>query len=498
MIVQLVNKLMAFVVRTIFIKTLNTEYLGVNGLFTNILTILSFAELGFGTAIIFNMYKPIASNDESKIKGLMNLYKNVYNIIGIVVFLIGLLIIPFLSIIIKDAPNIEENLVVIYLLFLINTSSSYFFTYKKSIIIAHQKERIINAFDSIFYLAKSFVEILVLILFRNYIAFLFIQIVGTILENIAISYKTNKMYPYLNEKDVNKIDEATKKGIFDNVKSLVVYKLGSVIMDGTDNIIISSMVNVATVGLCSNYTLIINSVKSIISSSFNGVTASVGNLNAIGSKETKEKIFYQLTFINYFVYSICTIVLVVLINPFIELWIGKEYVMNISIPIALSVSFFINGLRNPGYVYRITLGLFKKGRYTPYIGALSNILLSIVLCQLYGVVGIFIATSIAQLLSYSWIDPYLIHKYEFNTPVTKYFKEFLKYITLFTILLAITYIVSNIVPCCNVISFILKGIISLTIPTIMNIIFFRKTENYQELKEKVISNLISKKQKGRS
>ena len=174
MVVQIINKLMIFVVRTVFIKTLNSEYLGVNGLFTNILTILSFAELGIGTAIIFNMYKPVAENDTEKIKSLMQLYKKAYDIIGVVVFVLGILVIPFMKYIVKDAPNIKENLNFIYILFLCNTTVSYFFTYKKSIISANQKQSIINNIDSICYFIKSIIEILVLILTKNFILYLII------------------------------------------------------------------------------------------------------------------------------------------------------------------------------------------------------------------------------------------------------------------------------------------------------------------------------------
>ena len=295
-IVQIINKLMAFAVRTVFIEMLNSEYLGVNGLFTNILSILSFAELGIGTAIIFNMYKPVAEDDIPKIKSLMYLYKKSYNVIGIVIFLLGLCVIPFMGIIVKDTPNIEENIILIYVLFLINTSMSYFFTYKKSIISAHQKEIVINKIDSIFYICKSIVEIIFLVLFRNYIVYLIIGILATFTENMVLAYKANKMYPYLKEKDAKELDKKEKKGIMQNVKSLVIYKIGGVIMNGTDNILISSMINVTTVGYCSNYTLIINAVTSIVTSALNGLTASVGNLNAVGEKKRKEEIFYLITF----------------------------------------------------------------------------------------------------------------------------------------------------------------------------------------------------------
>lgn len=489
-IVQLVNKLMAFVVRSFFIKMLNTEYLGVNGLFTNVLTILSFAELGIGTAIIFNMYKPVAENDKEKIKSLMKLYQKSYNTIGIIVFVLGLCVIPFMNIIVKDAPNIKENLIFIYLLFLFNTASSYFFTYKKSIIYAHQKQSIIDNIDSIFYLTKSVLEIIFLILTKNFIVYLVIQIMGTFLENIIIARKADKLYPYLKDKDVKKLSKKESKSIFENVKSLVIYKFGGVIMNGTDNILISSLVNVSTVGLCSNYTLIINSVKTIIFSALNGVTASVGNLNAVGEPKQKEKVFYQITFVNYIVYSFCAIAFMVLLNPFIKLWLGQDYVLGIAVSISLAVSFFVEGLRNPGYTYRTTLGLFQKARSTPYIGAITNIILSILLCKLFGVAGIFIATAIAQLVSYSWIDPYLIHKYEFKTPVSKYFKKYLGYAVVFTISILISLGLSSLIKIDGIIGFVIKVIIACVVPNVINLVVFRNVEEFKELKVKIVEPIL--------
>ena len=491
-IVQIINKLMAFVVRTVFIKTLNTEYLGVNGLFTNILTILSFAELGIGTAIIFNMYKPVAEDDKEKIKSLMALYKKSYNTIGTIVFVLGLAVIPFMNIIVKDAPNIKENLNYIYILFLANTSISYFFTYKRSIIYAHQKQSVVNNIDSIFYIVKSIAEIIFLVLTRNFIVYLVIQIISTLIENIVVSIKADKMYPYLKDKQVKKLDKQESKGIFDNVKSLVVYKFGGVIMNGTDNILISSMVSVGIVGLCSNYTMVINSVKLIIFTALNGVTASVGNLNAVGEPKQKEKVFYQITFVNYIVYSFCAIAFIVLLDPFIKIWLGSKYILGLAVSIALSVSFWVDGLRNPGYTYRTTLGLFQKAKSTPYIGAITNIALSIIFCKWWGVVGIFIATSIAQLVSYSWIDPYLIHKYEFKTPVSKYFKKFAVYIIVFTISTIVTWVISELVTFDGIIGLILKLLIVCFIPNFINVIVFYKNEEYIELKNKIVEPIVNK------
>lgn len=491
-IVQLVNKIMAFVVRTVFIRMLNTEYLGVNGLFTNILTILSFSELGIGTAIIFNMYKPIAEDNREKIKSLMKLYKKCYTTIGCVVFILGLLVIPFMEIIVKEVPNIKENIILIYILFLFNTASSYFFTYKKSIISAHQQQSIINNIDSIFYLTKSILEIIFLVLTRNYIIYLIIQILGTFIENVVLAIKADRMFPFIKEKDVKKLSKKESSDIFKNVKSLVVYKFGGVVMNGTDNILISSMVNVSTVGLCSNYTMIITSIKSIIESALNGVTASVGNLNATQNVKQKEEIFYQLTFINFIIYSFCAVALIVLLNPFIKIWLGNDYILQLGVSVALSFSFFIQGLRNPGYIFRTTLGLFNKGKFTPYIGAIANIVFSIILCKWLGVVGIFMGTSMAQLVSYVWIDPYLIHKYEFKTPVSKYYRKYIIYLFIFSIEVMVALGIANLIKDVGILNFIVKCMIAVIVPNIMNIIIFHKTKEFTYLMEKFVQPIMKK------
>lgn len=491
-IVQLINKIMAFVVRTIFIRCLNSEYLGVNGLFTNVLTVLSFAELGIGTAIIFSMYKPVAENDTEKIKSYMALYKKSYNIIGVTVFLLGLLVIPFMGILVKNTPSIKENINLIYLLFLFNTSVSYFYTYKKSIIIAYQKQSVINNIDSVFYIIKSILEIIFLICTKNFIVYLVIQIGGTLIENIYIARKSEKMYPYLKDKNVKKLNEEESKNVFKNVKSLVIYKFGGVIMNGTDNILISALINVSTVGIVSNYNLIINSIKSIIVSALNGVTASVGNLNATGNKKQKEDIYYNLTFVYFIVYSFCAIAFIVLLNPFIKMWLGQDYVLNLSISIALAINFFVEGMRQTGYIYRTTLGLFQKAQSTPYIGAITNIVLSIILCKLWGLVGIFIATSVSQLVSYSWIDIFLIYKYELKKSPKMFIKKYIIYFVVFTIELILSLAICTLIKYNGLIGLILKGIVAVIIPNVLNIIIYRKTDEFKTIKEKVFDSGLKK------
>ena len=478
---------MAFVVRTFFIASLNTEYLGINGLFHNVLTMLSFAELGIGTAIIFSMYKPVDEQNIPRLKSLMKLYKKCYTIIGLVVFGLGLCVIPFMGIIVKDVPNIKENIIVIYLLFLFNTSSSYFFTYKKSIISAHQQQIVINRMDSVFYLLKSICEIIFLVLTKNYIVYLLIQIGGTFIENIVIARKANKMFPYITEKDAEDLPKEEQKTIFDNVRSLVIYKAGTTVMNGTDNILISSLIGTAVVGLCSNYTMIIDAIRGVIASAYKGITASVGNLNAQSDVEKKEKVFYELTFITYWLYSFCAIAFVALANPFVLLWTRKEaYVMGIEIPIALAFSFYLNGIREPAYTYRVTFGFFEEGRLAPFIATIVNIISSIILCKVFGTVGIYIGTSVTQLLSYSWIDPYVIHKYGFRSKSSKYFKKYALYTLIFTANLALTYLAVSLIPLKGIPGFIVKGVVAAIVPNVVYLIVFHKTDEFQAFKKRIL------------
>lgn len=488
---QFVNKIMAFIVRTVFIYCLNTDYLGANGLFTNVISLLSFAELGIGTAIIYNMYKPVSEGDNEKIKSLLQLYKKTYNCIALVVLIIGVALIPFLDFIIGETPHIKENIVIIYLLFVINVSVSYLFTYKKSIIIAYQKQSIINYIDGLFFLVKSLVEIAILLITHNYIIYLLIIIFSTLIENLVIYKKADYLYPYLAIGKAKELDKKEKEFIFSNIKSLAVYQFGSVILNGTDNIIISAMINLSTVGLVSNYTLVITSIKGMLINALNNLTASIGNLNTLEDKKKKENILNQLTFLHFVLYSIFGVGVINCLNPFISIWLGKNFLLNNSIIIALVISFFIEGIRQPCFMFRTTLGIFQKSQITPYIGAITNVVVSIILCKYIGLVGVFIATSIAQILSYVLIDPYLIYRYEFHSNVMEYYRKLIVYFGIFILQALLTYQLCNLLNLQGIKLLFANGIISIFISAGMILILFYKSSEMKGLVNR-IKNLRSR------
>lgn len=490
---KIIYIIMSFVCRTFFIKTLGTEYLGVNGLFTNILTILSFAELGIGNAIIFKLYKPIAEEDHERIKTLLDFYKKAYFLIGSFMLVAGICVIPFLSIIIKDAPSIKENIAFIYVLFLCNTSISYFFTYKKSIIIGYQKEYIINLINLIGTFIMNVLQIILLITTHNYVLYLVIQICWTMIENIIDAKIADKKYPYIKEKQFTKISKQEQKNIFDDVKSLVLYKLGYILSNGTDNIIISSFLGVAQVGLLSNYNTITNAITLLLSTAFNSITASVGNLNTVKETEKKESVFYQILLISFFVYGYISIAITLLINKFIVIWIGKQYLLSFAISIALGFNLYIDGMRYVNYTFRNTLGLFKKGRMMPLLSSFANVILSILLVQYIGIFGVLIATGLSRLFILTWYDPYLIHKNEFKTSSVRYYKTYIYYLFITAIAFVVNYYATNMIQLQGILGFIINGIIITILTLLIYILATIKLKEFSETKERVKGIIFRKK-----
>ena len=432
---QIITLILNFFNRTVFIKLLNAEYLGINGLFSNILTVLSFAELGIGSIIGFNLYKPLAEKDTVSIKKYMLFYKKAYNLIALSVLVLGILLIPFLPYTINQAPNIDENLVILYLLFLANTVISYFNVYKKSLLAADQKEYIVIVFHRIINCFQLLMQCIFLFLTHNYIIYLLIQIFCTFIDNLIISLLANKMYPYLKEHKINiKIDKSDIKTFFINIKAVAIKKFGAIILDGTDNIIISSILNLSIVGVYSNYTMIINAVGLITSQITNALTASVGNLNAVETQNKKESVFNEIFLLSAFIFGFCTLEIFFLINPFIKIWIGENYLLSQASVMVILLNLYLTNMSHATYSFRYTSGLFRDYQYTPFVASIINIILSILLGKKLGIFGVIIATSISRLLTYFWVDPLVVYKKVFNKNVREYFLNFFIYFSVTVII----------------------------------------------------------------
>ena len=493
-LMSIITILIGLVTQKIFIKILGTEYLGINGLFTNILSMLAIAELGIGSAIIYSLYKPIVENDKEKIKSLIGFYKKSYRIIALIVAIIGICVVPFLGKIVGKT-DIQESITFLYLLFLFDTVASYLLTYKRSILYASQKTYIINIVHILYLVLMNTLQIVMLVLTRNYIAYLVIKIIFRIIENVVITIIANKMYPYIKEKNVKEIDKQTKNSIILKVKGLIFHKIGSFVVLGSDNIIISTFLGVATVGLYSNYNTILQAVNNLFSQVFSSITASVGNLLVEKEKEKSYKIYKNMLFINSWMYNFSAIAILCLMEPFIKIWIGEQYLLSYGVLIILSINFYVQGMRKTSNTFKEAAGIFHEDRFVPIIESIINIVASIVFLKIWGLAGVFLGTVTSSLILFLYSYPVYVYKKLFNRTYCQFLKEHSIYLMISAKCGIITAgIIKNITINNNFIQLIFNGIIVVIVPNLLQYLIFRKREEFEYVKGMII-NMVQKGKK---
>jgi O-antigen/teichoic acid export membrane protein len=476
---NIVTILIGLIAQAVFIKILGVDYLGLNGLFTNIISMLGIVELGVGNAIIYNLYKPIADNNVEEIKSLMKFYRKSYHIIAFVVLTIGLIIIPFLPLII-DEVTVDVNIVLIYLLFLIEIVCSYLLSYKRSIFYADQKNNIVNYIHIGYTIVMNVSQLLVLYLTKNYYLYLIVKIIARILENIVITYMANKKYSYLLDKNVKPLDEKIEKDIFTKVKALFFHKIGSFVVLGTDNIIISKYLGLAVVGLYSNYYLIINAVQTLFGQALVALTPSVGNMLVKENTTKCYDIFKKVRFMNFWIATFTSIAILIIIEPFISIWIGEEYLLSNVVLIILVFNFFQKMMRNTYQTFKEAAGIYYEDRFVPLFESIINIVVSIILVKLIGLPGVFIGTIVSGFALWFYSYPKYVYKKLFNRKYINYLKETLAYIFLFIIIAFITYLISMHVNISNMyLQVIVNAIISVIVPNVILLIIFYNTDNFK-------------------
>lgn len=398
---KILGLLTGFVSRTLFIYYLGTIYLGVNGLYSNILTVLSFANLGFGSAINFALYKPIAQNDTEKIIQLIDYYKIIYRIVALVITIVGLALVPAIPYLVKGAEILtQKQLIIYYLIFLFNTVVSYFVSYKTSYVAACQKQYIVNIVETITQLVTFVVQVIVLVVFKNFTAYLLANSITLLLSRVALALFLNKKFPVVHAKPKEKLPKEDKKGIFSNVKGLVVHQFAGVAVHATDNIIISSMISVVVVGYISNYNLIITTITGFLDVVFSSFSSTFGNVYATQTKQEFYNYFKIYNYINFWLFGFCCTAFFVLVPPFITLWIGAENLIDV-LPFALIViSEYLLGQSKAFNNVRNAVGNFNKDKWWALAQAIVNLVVSIIGAHYLGLVGIYIGTIASRFI---WI-----------------------------------------------------------------------------------------------
>lgn len=483
--------IIGLVAQAIFIRILGAEYLGINGLFTNILSILGIAELGIGNAIIYNLYKPIANNDKETIKSLLKFYKKAYYLIAVIVLICGICIMPFLSYFVGE-NNLNVNLKLIYLIFLGQTVSTYILTYKTSIFIASQQNYKIKYNNLLFRLVLNVLQLILLYITKNYYLYLVIFIFVQLYFNYRISHEADKCFNYLNDKNVKKMDKELEKDIFTKIKALFLHKVGGFIVNGTDNIIISKFISVYTVGLYSNYYMIINAITTLFNQIISAVSASVGNLLVTENSEKIFDVFRKVRFLNYWIAVFSATSILCIINPFVKIWVGEQYVLSIFVVVILVFNFYQKMMRSTYTTFKDAAGIWKEDKIVPLIESVLNIIFSIICLKMFGLAGVFMGTIISGLALWCYSFPKFVYKKLFNRTYLEYIRETIGYIMLFSFIAVITYTISTLfiidIP---VLQVVINTIICLIIPNVLLFLVFRRTDNFKYFKD-LLFNILNK------
>lgn len=480
--------LMGIIVRTVFIYILGKTMLGINGLYASVLGVLSIAELGIGPILNTQLYKPVAENDEKTVVGIMQLYKKVYLIVAIVIAVVGLALIPILPIFMKDA-ELVPHLELYYLFFLFNTVLTYVTTYKFSISNAEQKNYISTNFETVFSLLVFIGQIIVLIVFESYILYLIVQTVILLIKAIVISCYMNKHYPVLRYKDKIKISDDRLKIIKKNVFAGIINKFSDTAINQTDSMIISSFVGVGSLGVVSNYISLRTYVERFTKPLLDNSGSSVGNFVNLESEERKRLLVKTLQMYGFFIYGFVALELFFLASPFVEMWLGKEYILSENIVFVICLNLMLSGVGDRPYViFKNSHGRFYDDWYIIIITAIVNLLVSIVLVIPLGIVGVFLGTTCTILCSV-FGRPLIFYKQATGEFVGKYFLRVIRNYSVIMMTGCVCGIIFNVIGPVGgrIVELIYKGSVIFIVSAFFWYLLFCRTEEFKYLKKLVMS-----------
>lgn len=414
--------LLGIITRKLVIQTLGIQYQGIDGLFNNLLSLLGIAELGIGTAIIYHLYEPLRTQKIDIIKALMQFYRKCYRIIALIVLGLGLLAIPFLKYIVTNNTT-EYPLALIYIWFLIDTVISYLFTYKRSILIADQKNYIVTICNIFYQFLVKAGQVIILIVTKNFILYLIVMVIARLIENFLINTIANYRYPFLMEKKVFSLSENVLKDIREKVSGAFFHKIGTFIVLGTDNILISRFLGLSIVGIYSNYFLVINSIQNICSQILTAATASVGHMLTEKDNDKNHRIFNELQLLNGGLVNCATTGIYCVATPFIATVFGNQFTVSEFCIFVLAFNFYVRGMRTVYSIFKDTAGIFYEDRFIPIIESVINVIASIVFLRFFGLAGIFIGTITSSILLYTYTYPKLVYKKVLHLSIPDYYKD---------------------------------------------------------------------------
>lgn len=483
---------LSLVSRTIFIRRLGNAYVGVNGLYTEILSVLALAELGFENAIVVAMYEPVAHGKERETVQLLGFYRKVYRLIACVVALLGAAIIPFLPYIVKGADFLTlRELRLYYVIFLFNTVCPYFVTYKHSYVNTLQKNYIITNFDSAVSTVTIAVQNAVLLLTDDFLAYLLARSACITLSRVVDALYLNWKFPILKKKPAEPLPAGKRRRIFADIKALALAQAASVAIHSTDNIIISSFsgLGVLGVGLVNNYMMLINNVLGFVAILFNSMVSGFGNLAATSNQEDYRKAFEDANFINFWIYGFCSIAFFVLMPPFITLWIGKESLIDSISFLLIIINLYLEGQHNI-YVYaRFAKGEFQRDSVPVVAQPIVNLVVSIIGAKTLGLVGVYVGTVVSRLVVTT--RPFFGYRRFFGRSPWEYYKKLTAYFAVTALAGTLTYLaVQPLLPGASWGRFAVSVCVAAVLPNLAFLLLFFRSREFKAVLVRV-QNLLS-------
>lgn len=449
--VSIVNKILVtilpFAIRTIMIQTIGIEYLGVDSLFASVLNMLSLSELGFSSAMVYSMYQPVADGDDEKVRGLLCFYKTVYRVIGVIIMGGGLLLLPNLQWFIAEGTTYPSdiNIYIVYLVLLVNTAISYFlFSYKSAVLVATMRNDLDSIIDTIRSIVSHGLQIIVLLLFREYYLYIIILPIVTIANNIFRAFLIDKKYPQYRGK--GKLSKKDKREIFIKVGALIGNKLGGAVFTSVDSIVISKYLGLIVLAKYTNYYTIFSAVFAIETTAYSAIQSVVGNSLVSNTKENNFSLFKDIFNITIVISMVCVCCFTALYQPFIAVWVGKENLLGIEIPLLLALYYFVKSTRKTLFTFYEAAGLWRADFLKPYVSVIVNLVTNVVLVQIIGLPGIIISSILALVVVEMPWESIVFFKYCFNVKTTEYKVLILKSVLFCGIAFSITFFTCNFLP----------------------------------------------------
>lgn len=423
---RLVSMLTSFASRTVFVRVLSAEYLGLGGFFGNIFSIVSLCELGMGAAIAQSLYKPLAEEDEYRVSAIVAFYEKFCRLLSIVIAVLCTLAVPVLRGMVKT--NLDFSLIIsAYLIFVVHSVVSCLLTPKCTLVVCDQRLYVVTLVRSVFGVFALVLQSTMLIITGEYLLYLVSRIMVLTVEDIVINRYADKNYPCLKLK--SNVTKEYKKSLYNNVKALVWHKVGGVLSRSTDSILLSCFVGLSGMGKYSNYALVIGTVGAFFDVAINAVSASVGNLGASDRGKKSEEIMRLMYFINFWLLTVGTSIIVATLNPFIKLWLGEQMLFNNAEMLVIVSSFYFSCIRDPVQIFVSTYGLFKESRFLPVMRAIVNLVLSVIFMKKIGVAGVFLGTALSTVTVPLFGEVFVLYKHGFSLKCTSFCREMISYIS---------------------------------------------------------------------